>query len=192
MTRSTVAPDPAPPGRTSQGVELVPWPARSDRRNELFAEGCPRLLLLEGDQAPPPPLDLLEDWVRLPASDADLRARAEWLLRRVASPERPVLDDDDVLHVGGGRLALPPIEARMTAVLLDRFGAVASRDAVVRAAWPDSTPGRNALDVHILRLRRRLEPVGLVVRTVRNRGYRLEPAAPHTGPDSGEPAAPRA
>ena len=45
------------------------------------------------------------------------------------------------------------------------------------AGWPGGTPGRNALDVHVLRLRRRLEPVRLAIRTVRSRGYLLEPAA---------------
>ena len=134
--------------------------------------------MVEEDQPAPAPLDDLEDWVRLPVSDHDLRARIDWLLHRVATPGRPFIDEEGVLHADGGRLALTPIEARMTAALIERFGAVASREAVVRAAWPDSAPGRNALDVHILRLRRRLEPLGLVVRTVRNRGYRLEPAAP--------------
>ena len=32
------------------------------------------------------------------------------------------------------------------------------------------------LDVHVLRLRRRLTPVGLAIRTVRSRGYLMEPA----------------
>jgi DNA-binding response OmpR family regulator len=54
---------------------------------------------------------------------------------------------------------------------------VVSRDALARAGWPDGAPGRNALDVHVLRLRRRLEPLGLVIRTVRSRGYVLEAAS---------------
>ena len=40
--------------------------------------------------------------------------------------------------------------------LVQRFGAVVARDALARAGWPGSSPGRNALDVHVLRLRRRL------------------------------------
>ena len=59
-------------------------------------------------------------------------------------------------------------------MLLDRMGAVVSRDALARAGWPDGAPGRNALDVHVLRLRRRLSAVHLVIRTVRSRGYLLE------------------
>ncbi|UDY37088.1 winged helix-turn-helix domain-containing protein [Dermatobacter hominis] len=171
-------------GSPPRAVALVRWPEQTDRRAALCSEARPRLLLLEADDPPPEPLDDLEDWVRLPVSDADLRSRAEWLLRRAPLPGRPVLDDDGVLHSGDQHLALPPIEARMTGVLLERFGAVASRESVVRAAWPDAAPGRNALDVHILRLRRRLEPVGLAVRTVRNRGYRLEPVATPDGPRS--------
>jgi DNA-binding response OmpR family regulator len=63
--------------------------------------------------------------------------------------------------------------------LLDRAGAVVSRDTLARAGWPDGAPGRNALDVHVLRLRRRVDPLGLVIRTVRSRGYLLETAARH-------------
>ncbi|HEX2272971.1 MAG TPA: helix-turn-helix domain-containing protein, partial [Acidimicrobiales bacterium] len=48
---------------------------------------------------------------------------------------------------------------------------------LIRAVWPGQAPGRNALDVHILRLRRRLRPLGLAIRTVRSRGYLLEPEA---------------
>ena len=56
------------------------------------------------------------------------------------------------------------------AALLDRYGAVVSRDALARAGWPAGAPGRNALDVHMLRLRRRLGPLALAIRTVRSRG----------------------
>ena len=58
--------------------------------------------------------------------------------------------------------------------LVERFGAVVSRDHLARAGWPSGAPGRNALDVHVLRLRRRIATVGLVIRTVRSRGYLLE------------------
>jgi DNA-binding response OmpR family regulator len=48
---------------------------------------------------------------------------------------------------------------------------------LARAGWPDGAPGRNALDVHVLRLRRRVAPLGLAIRTVRSRGYLLESTA---------------
>jgi DNA-binding response OmpR family regulator len=87
-----------------------------------------------------------------------------------------MLDDFGVLRVNGSWVALPPLEARLTEALLERLGAVTSRELLIRAGWPSGAPGRNALDVHVLRLRRRLQPVGLAIRTVRSRGYLLEPA----------------
>src|SRR3546814_16916601 len=68
-------------------------------------------------------------------------------------------------------VSLPPVEARLTAALLDRYGAVVSRDALARAGWPNGSPGRNALDVHVLRLRRPVAPLTLAIRPVRSRGY---------------------
>lgn len=161
-------------------VVLVRWPAEATRREEVRAAGQPCLLLLE-DGVPPPVADpdVIEDWIRVPAADADLMARVEGLRRRgeARSGLEPELDDDGVLRIGDHWVSLPPVEARLTAALLDRFGAVVSRDALARAGWPDGAPGRNALDVHMLRLRRRLSPLALAIRTVRSRGYLLERAA---------------
>ena len=70
-------------------------------------------------------------------------------------------------------MPLPPLEARLASVLLERFASVVSRDGLGRAGWPDGPPGRNALDVHMVRLRRRVQPLGLTIRTVRGRGYLL-------------------
>ena len=49
----------------------MPWPAQEDRRAELRSAGRARLLLLEGGVAPPPAIDELEDWIRMPAADLD-------------------------------------------------------------------------------------------------------------------------
>ena len=154
------------------------WPKETDQRERLAREGRPRLLLVEDSAAPPLVEDALEDWIRIPAPDGDVRARLDTLTLRahVRSPASPSLDDDGVIRHHGVWASLPPVEARITSLLLDRFGAVVSRDALARAGWPDGAPGRNALDVHVLRLRRRLAGVGLVIRTVRSRGYLLEAA----------------
>ncbi len=165
------------------------WPAEAARRDELQRAGCARLLLLE-DGAPPPATcgDELEDWIRVPAADVDLRARLAGLRRRAdgRTVPPPALDDDGVLRVDDRWVSLPPVEARLTAALLDRYGAVVSRDALGRAGWPAGAPGRNALDVHMLRLRRRLSPLALAIRTVRSRGYLLE----RLGVDDGRARAP--
>lgn len=157
-------------------VVLLRWPADQLRRGELFAQGRPRLLLLEDGVAPPPPDDDLEDWIRVPASEDDVRARVRGLQRRADLPHdsTPELDEDGVLRLGASWVSLPPVEARLMGALLDRYGAVVSRDSLARAGWPAGAPGRNALDVHMLRLRRRLAPLALAIRTVRSRGYLLE------------------
>ena len=143
----------------------------------------PRLLLIEDGVVPPDAADCLEDWVRVPASEVDVRARTAALARRAAahgtSASVPDLDADGVLRFGGGWVSLPPVEARLMRVLLERFGAVVSRDALARAGWPEGAPGRNALDVHMLRLRRRLDPLALAIRTVRSRGYLMEAMGSH-------------
>ena len=156
-------------------VVLLRWPAEGDRRRELHQIGQPRLLLVV-DGAPPAPLDDLEDWIRVPAAAVDLQLRIDGLLRRAVGgrPPRPALDADGVLRHDDGWVALPPVEARLTEALLARFGRVVSRDDLARAGWPQGAPGRNALDVHVLRLRRRLDAVSLAIRTVRSRGYLLE------------------
>jgi len=157
-------------------VALLRWPLEEDRRCALSARGTSRLLLVDADTAAPEAIDCLEDWIRLPASQDDIDARCRALATRsmVHNSEAPGLDPDGVLRMGTGWVSLPPLEARLMTALLDRFGAVVSRDNLSRTGWPMGAPGRNALDVHMLRLRRRIAPLGLAIRTVRSRGYLLE------------------
>jgi DNA-binding response OmpR family regulator len=61
---------------------------------------------------------------------------------------------------------------------VSRLGTVVRREELASAGWPEGAPGRNALDVHVLRIRRRVAPLGLAIRTVRSRGYLLETASP--------------
>lgn len=134
------------------------------------------MLLVEDGETPPSLLDCLEDWVRVPAAEEEVMARVNALSVRRAAHERdaPGLDGDGVLRFAGRWVSLPPLETRMMEALLARFGAVVNRDALTKAGWPEGISGRNALDVHVLRLRRRVEPLGLAIRTVRSRGYLLE------------------
>ena len=78
-------------------------------------------------------------------------------------------------------VSLSPVEQALTRELLERFDAVVPRDVLAGRAWPDGAPTRNALDVHVLRLRRRLEPLGLEIRTVRSRGYLLQASRQFNG-----------
>src|SRR5690606_8937040 len=87
----------------------------------------------------------------------------------------------------------PPAAPRLTRLPVLGSGPVVARDGRPRAGWPGWSPGRTALDVHVLRLRRRLAPLGLAIRTVRSRGYLLERAdgGGQVAPDVGRPLAAR-
>ncbi len=146
-------------------VCLVRWPAGAERLEELR------------DERVPITADELEDWVRLPVDEGDVLARVQVLSRRAQALMLPELDADGVVRFGSDCAPLSPLEARLAEPLVDQFRSVVSRTDLTQAGWPVEAPGRNALDVHVLRLRRRLEPIGLGIRTVRSRGYMLEPAA---------------
>lgn len=161
-------------------VTLLRWPAEAPARDRMAIAHEARLLLVEQDHDPPMVIDCLEDWIRLPAPEEDLRARVDAITVRsqVHDDPPPRIDGDGVLRFEGAWVALPPLEARLTDTLLQRFGAVVGRDTLIRAVWPNGSPGRNALDVHVLRLRRRIAPLHLAVRTIRSRGYLIEVGSP--------------
>lgn len=165
---------------TMQGEEiaLVRFPSEKLRLDELRAAGVPRLILVEDGAPPPVSVDLLEDWVRVPADERDVLARSDGIRRRLGrTNEPPSLDDDGLLRNDGRWVSIPPMEVRLLSALLDNLGSVVSREVLSERTWPDGPKGRNALDVHMLRLRRRVAPVGLAIRTVRSRGYLIEPVA---------------
>lgn len=157
-------------------VTTLRWPSEMAEVEELRAAGIPRLLLVEANGTPPTVVCPLEDWVRLPAQDRDIDARIATLTARARpTVEIPTLDDDGLLRYGGRWVALSPVERALAGALVDRLGSVVSREALARRAWPAGAPTRNALDVHVLRLRRRIITLNIEIRTVRRRGYLLQP-----------------
>lgn len=153
-------------------VAVVRLPDESRQLEELRRRGIPRLALVAPHAPPFTPVDLLEDWVRLPAAPSDVRARVLALARRAdeSLERRPELTDDRLLRYGRWWVALAPADARLMAPLVDRFGSVVGRGELAKAGWPDGLPSRNSLDVQLGRLRRRLKGSGLTLRTVRSRG----------------------
>lgn len=158
-------------------VALVRWPSEEARLDELRSRATPRLVLVAPHAEAFSPADDLEDWVRLPAAEVDVRTRVRTLKRRAAdAAERvPELDEGRLLRYGRWWVALAPVEARLAEALVDRFGAVVGRTDLARAGWPEGLPSRNSLDVQLGRLRRRLDGSGLALRTVRSRGCILAP-----------------
>jgi two-component system, OmpR family, response regulator len=167
--------------RTEDGIRIVRWPEESELLEQLRAEHAPRLLLVR----PPAPAPLVdeceEDWVRLPADDADVRARVLALAARSARHRPgPRVGSDGRLRHGGQWIALSPIEHRLAAALAEKFGEVVDSQRLTRVAWLREGISDGALRVHLTRLRRRLRPLALDVQNVRGRGYLMDHAA-HQG-----------
>jgi two-component system OmpR family response regulator len=157
-------------------VELVRWPGDPRRLARLRELGVPRILLVREGAEPPIPTDCLEDWVSAGTPEFALDARRRAVVARArAHAERPELDDDGLLRHHDEWVSLSPVEHALTRVLLDHFDSVVPREVAASRAWPDGLPTRNALDVQLMRLRRRLAPLGLEIRTVRSRGLLMQP-----------------
>lgn len=159
-------------------VELLRWPEEEATRRRLAAARVPRLLLIGEGEAPPLALDELEDWVRYPLDAAELGVRCETLQERarlVAPRPTGLVLDDGVLRNGDRWIALPPLESRLFAALLEQSGAVVHRAALTDAGWPKGAPADDrAVDGVVKRLRRRVTPLGVRIHTVAGSGFLLD------------------
>jgi hypothetical protein len=154
-------------------VVVLPWPLLEAERVRLDHAGVPHLLLVEAGIAPPIAESCLEDWLRLPADDVDVRARVVSLSRRAAHhPIVPVVDEHGQLTHRGLAVFLSPLEHRLVVPLIENFGHGVADEELVDGAWPEGG-GEQVLRVHVSRLRRRIAPLGLSVVSIRGFGYLL-------------------
>jgi hypothetical protein len=153
-------------------VVVLRWPEQRDEAQRLDEALVPTLFLVEPGAAPPL-IGALQDWVRLPADDADVGARLESLRHRaVQHPARPVLDGYGQFEFRGRRAFLSPTDDRVATALVASFGEGVSEAELISAIHPDGMKS-GQLRVHVSRLRKRLEPLGLQITAIRNFGYRL-------------------
>lgn len=79
-------------------------------------------------------------------------------------------------QVNDRELSLRPREWAALRVLASRAGQVVDRELLAAEVFPqDEAPSLNALEIHVGRLRRKLQPDGPAVTNIRGRGYRLDP-----------------
>jgi DNA-binding response OmpR family regulator len=125
--------------------------------------------------------DYLTKPFKLPELEARLRAqirRNNALLGSTIEYGPLVLNiKDRMLTANGEQMLLSPRELSVLEMLLLRVGRVVSKDSIVEALckW-DEGVGNNAIEVYIHRLRKKLEPLGINVLTIRGLGYLLEKA----------------
>lgn len=130
-----------------------------------------------------------DDYLTKPFASDEMSARVEVLLRRHAQ----VAPADSQLRVGdleldlmarcarrgGQEISLLPTEFKLLEFLMRNAGQVLSRTMLFQEVWGyHFDPGTNLIEVHIGRLRRRIEQPGRLqpIKTVRGTGYVFDPA----------------
>ena len=124
-----------------------------------------------------------DDYMTKPFELRELEARVRALIRRshggfghdiVCGPL--VLNTfDRQVHVNGEPMLLPSREYGVLEALLLQAGRVVSKDRIaLRLASGGDELADNAIEVYVHRLRRRLDDLGIRIRTVRGLGYLLE------------------
>ncbi|MFJ2768448.1 winged helix-turn-helix domain-containing protein [Streptomyces sp. NPDC087300] len=115
--------------------------------------------------------------MRAPISKADLAARVKALQQRAAGRRTPVLDSAGTLHYDAQSVSISSTQTELMELFVEHFGSVVHRGELKQrlAETANGDPSRNSLDLHIMRLRRRVAAVNLAIRTAWGRGYLLEP-----------------
>ncbi|MEA3508672.1 MAG: response regulator transcription factor [Synergistota bacterium] len=128
-----------------------------------------------------------DDYMRKPFSLSELAARVRALLRRRGkrTPEKQTMEAgpltvdlaSEQVSVGGRLIDLSPTEYRLLELLAREEGRVVSREELLAKVWGYYTGDTRTVDVHLWRLRRKIEedPENpRLIHTLRGRGYRLK------------------
>ena len=132
-----------------------------------------------------------DDYLIKPFAFAELLARIRALVRRGRVAEMPRLAVGDLevelitrkVTRGGEPIDLTVREFELLEYLLRHQGQVVSRELLARDVWKETartTPLDNVIDVHIARLRRKVdtEQVAKLIHTVRGVGFMLREGEP--------------
>jgi two-component system OmpR family response regulator len=131
-------------------------------------------------------LELGADCLAEPFAMPELAARVRALIRRSRSREDarrivhgPLVVDSDArrAYLGGEPLALVPREWAVLEVLLRQAERVVSKESISQTIAGCGKPvSANTIETYVSRLRAKLEPAGIRIRTVHRVGYMLEAA----------------
>ncbi|MBK5569163.1 response regulator transcription factor [Ensifer adhaerens] len=132
-------------------------------------------------------LDLgADDYMIKPFDVGELEARVRVLLRRQAGLRASTVSYGNVsldlntrsFSSGGVPIEIPARELGLLELLFMRAGKVVAKDAIMQSLTGfDDDLSPNAIEQYVSRLRKRLAPHGLTVRTARGIGYYLDKMA---------------
>jgi len=126
-----------------------------------------------------------DDYMTKPFASEELAARLEVLLRRRrAAPREMALTVADLrldlisraAHRAGAEIRLMPTEFKLLEYMMRNSGQILTRTMIFEAIWGyHFDPGTNLIDVHLGRLRRKIDRPGLnpLIQTIRGSGYAL-------------------
>jgi two-component system, OmpR family, response regulator len=124
-----------------------------------------------------------DDYLVKPFALSELLARTKALVRRSQARDGDLLQlgrlrmdlEAKRAFIGDDELPLPGREWAILQYMLTRSGKIVAKEQIMAAitGWDDVT-SENAIEVHVSRLRSKLEPAALRIRTVRGFGYLIE------------------
>ncbi len=124
-----------------------------------------------------------DDYMTKPFSPRELAARIKAALRRTEQKEKDVILKHQNItlntqsyeaYLNDKKLTLTLKEFELLHYLIDNRGIVLSRDQLLKTLWGYSYDGdTRVVDVHIFKLRDKLDPEAQMIKTVRGVGYKL-------------------
>jgi two-component system OmpR family response regulator len=125
-----------------------------------------------------------DDYLSKPFAPEELSARVSALARRGRAIRSRVIEHGPLTIdlarkraiISGKPIELPQREHAILEYLFSNIDAIVGKEKIAGAvaSW-DEHISPNAIEVHISRLRAKLEPAGIHIRTVRGLGYIVEP-----------------
>ena len=125
-----------------------------------------------------------DDYLSKPFAPEELSARVSALARRGRAIRARIIEHGPLTidlarkraMISGKPIDLPQREHAILEYLFSNIDAIVGKDKIAGAvaSW-DEHISSNAIEVHMSRLRAKLEPAGIRIRTVRGLGYIVEP-----------------
>ncbi len=124
-----------------------------------------------------------DDYIAKPFGMTEMEARVRAVLRRYDKTNKPteyhignlyVNPQKHIITVDNEEITLSFKEYGLLMLLLEANGNVVNRDTLLQKIWGEFYEESRTLDVHIRKLRVKLNSAGDMIKTIKNIGYKLE------------------